>query len=301
MTSSSISQKETTRFSECEQIIRNGLNTFIDVGNALTEIRDDKLYRLDYRTFEEYCVDAWGMKRNFANKLIVSSSVVKNLESIGMGTIVPKTESVARELASLEPEQQQEVWKEVTEKHGDSPTAKQVKDVVSPIKTAHVSNNSGNNEWYTPPEFIASARLVMNSIDLDPASSEIANRTVMARYYYSELDNGLEKEWRGNVWLNPPYAQPLISRFSEKLCQSIDDSEIQEAIVLVNNATETTWFQNMLRRATAVCFVDKRIRFLDPDGNPGAPLQGQAILHFLGDPEKFSDNFGAYGVVVQHV
>ena len=29
----------------------------------------------------------------------------------------------------------------------------------------HVSNNSGNNEWYTPPEFIQASVEVMGSID----------------------------------------------------------------------------------------------------------------------------------------
>lgn len=281
-----------------EEIIRAGLSTFVAVGNALTDIRDNKLYRIDYRTFEEYCREKWGISKTHANRLIDSSAVTLNLTPIG---VIPKTESVARELASLEPEQQQEVWKEVTEKHGDSPTAKQVKDVVSPIKTAHVSNNSGNNEWYTPPEYIDSARAVMGDIDLDPASSEIANRTVQAGEYFTEEDDGLSKDWFGRVWLNPPYAHPLIARFSEKVCKSVDDAVIEEGIILVNNATETTWFQNMLRRASAVCFVDKRIRFLDPEGNPGAPLQGQAILYFLGDPQRFADNFSAFGAVVKHV
>lgn len=148
-------------------------------------------------------------------------------------------------------------------------------------KKPHVSNNSGNNEWYTPAEYIDIARAVMGSIDCDPASSEIANKTVCAETFYTYEDDGLEKDWNGNVWMNPPYAQPLINQFSEKLIGEIENGNINEACVLVNNATETRWFQTMAEKAKAIWFVKTRVKFIDVYGNPnGAPLQGQCFLYF---------------------
>src|SRR5262249_11893632 len=82
----------------------------------------------------------------------------------------------------------------------------------------HVAHNSGENEWYTPPEYIAAARAVLGSIDVDPASSDIAQETVCASVYYTKQDDGLAKLWRGKVWMNPPYSVDLIGRFIEKLC-----------------------------------------------------------------------------------
>src|SRR3990167_189333 len=70
----------------------------------------------------------------------------------------------------------------------------------------HISNNSGENEWYTPKNYIDAAKQVMGSIDLDPASSAKANEIVQANKYYSKDDNGLTQEWAGNIWLNPPYS-----------------------------------------------------------------------------------------------
>ena len=73
---------------------------------------------------------------------------------------------------------------------------------------------------------------------------------------------------------------------------------VTEAIVLVNNATETGWFQGMLPLASAVCFPRGRVRFLDPEGNPGAPLQGQAVLYFGERRDVFAEEFGQFGAVL---
>jgi len=163
----------------------------------------------------------------------------------------------------------------------------------------HVSFNSGNNEWYTPAEYIDAARRVMGEIDLDPASSELANKTVGASVYFTAEDDGLRYSWDGRVWMNPPYAGELIGLFTNKLANHYQAGDITEAIVLVNNATETNWFQTLLSCASAVCLVKGRIKFIDMDGNPsGAPLQGQAIL-YLGDKvDSFVANFDEFGVVL---
>lgn len=164
---------------------------------------------------------------------------------------------------------------------------------------AHVANNSGNNEWYTPAPYIEAAREVMGSIDTDPASSEIANQTVKAATFYTAETNGLRNHWTGNVWMNPPYAQPLMAEFAEAVTMAYASEEITQAIVLVNNATETGWFQRMMEEAAAICFPKSRIRFIDPNGNPsGAPLQGQAILYFGENFIEFGHVFGQFGKVV---
>lgn len=163
----------------------------------------------------------------------------------------------------------------------------------------HVSHNSGNNEWYTPPAFIQAAREAMGSIQVDPASSAIANKTVGAETFYTIDDDGLVKPWRGNVWMNPPYAQPLVAQFSEAVADKYDKKEIKRACVLVNNATETAWFQRMLSSAAAVCFLRGRVRFLDAAGEPsGAPLQGQAVLYLGENPYRFAKSFAELGQVL---
>ena len=77
--------------------------------------------------------------------------------------------------------------------------------------TNHVEHYTGNQEWYTPSEYVEAARRVMGEIDLDPASSELAQETVRASSYYTKDDDGLVSEWSGRVWLNPPYSHAQTS------------------------------------------------------------------------------------------
>jgi hypothetical protein len=160
----------------------------------------------------------------------------------------------------------------------------------------HVSNNSGENEWYTPSIYIEAARNAMGSIDLDPASSTSANEVVKAKKIYTSENSGLDKKWTGNIWLNPPYAQPLMSQFAEKTIAEFDD--FTQAIVLVNNATETKWFHLLASKAAAICFPLARVKFWHPSGRVAAPLQGQAILYFGENKESFLSEFKAFGFIV---
>jgi len=157
----------------------------------------------------------------------------------------------------------------------------------------HVANNSGNNEWYTPAEYIEAARRVLGTIDLDPASSDVANEVVKATHIYTDKDNGLSQDWSGNIWMNPPYASDLIGKFCDKLDASI--GQVTQAIVLVNNATETAWFSTLIELASAVVFPRGRVKFWKPDGTAGAPLQGQAVIYIGEFPGSFMDEFSVFG------
>jgi len=181
----------------------------------------------------------------------------------------------------------------------ESIKAERVEAIKEELKKPHVARNTGDNEWYTPPAFIKAATAVLGGIDLDPASSEIANRTVKAKSFYTEDDDGLSQDWPiGRIWMNPPYAQPAINRFCIRIVDEV--SRGSSAIVLVNNGTETQWFQGMAAACSAVCFPKSRVRFLDPEGNPGAPLQGQAVVYFGDDPELFANEFRQFGEVFFH-
>lgn len=158
---------------------------------------------------------------------------------------------------------------------------------------------TGNNEWHTPTKYIELVRNVLGEIDLDPASNEQAQTRIKAAKYYTEEENGLAQEWNGNVWLNPPYAQPAISDFINKMVDEIDARRVKSAIMLTHNYTDTAWFQKAALQATAICFTKGRVKFEGPNGEIAAPTQGQAFFYFGDDMQTFCDFFDEVGFIVE--
>jgi hypothetical protein len=156
---------------------------------------------------------------------------------------------------------------------------------------------SGEYEWYTPEIYLEMAREVMGSIDTDPASSKIANKSVKAETFYTQSQNGLTKDWIGNVFLNPPYCMPEIEQFLNKLLAEYAKGNVKQAIVLTNNSTDTNWWQG-LAGATGICFPSHRIQFIAEDGKTkSSPLRGQTFFHLGKSHDTFYKVFGDIGIV----
>lgn len=167
----------------------------------------------------------------------------------------------------------------------------------APSPPAHVSNNSGEIEWFTPVEYVDAARDVLGGIDLDPASTPEANEIVRAATFYTAADDGLTRPWSGRVFMNPPYASALIRQFCDRLVDAYCTGSVPAAVALVNNATETGWFQTLATVAAAWCFPKGRIRFWYPGRESFTPLQGQALLYLGPRADAFRDRFVTFGAV----
>ena len=84
-----------TTLQEHEATIERGLATFVEVGEALQAIREQRLYLGEYTTFEAYCQDRWGWSRRRAHQQIQAAQVAGALST------TVDNEAQARELAPL--------------------------------------------------------------------------------------------------------------------------------------------------------------------------------------------------------
>lgn len=121
-----------------EQTIEEGKKTFVEVGNALATIRDEKLYRETHKTFEAYTKDRWGYAKSRVYQLIEAAGVVSTIvdESNGkpdsdFAVIKPANEAQARILKDVPKEERAEVLQEAAERNDGKPTAAAIREVIA--------------------------------------------------------------------------------------------------------------------------------------------------------------------------
>lgn len=131
----------------------------------------------------------------------------------------------------------------------------------------HESPIAQTIEWYTPPWLLQQ----LGEFDLDPCSplnNPFSQR--IGKNNYTIKDDGLNKKWKGRVFLNPPYGRE-IKYWMKKI------SEHNNGIALVFARVDTEWFHNyVFNKASSLFFFKGRIKFYKPDGtesstNGGAP------------------------------
>jgi hypothetical protein len=129
MSTEAISLTESKRLIHLEKIIKAGEQTFIEVGNALLEIRDAKLYRVDFSTFEEYCTEKWGWSSRRGNQYIQAANVLNSLPET-MRTYVPN-ETATRPLSKVPPPKRAKIIQKVIDS-GQPVTAASIKKAATP-------------------------------------------------------------------------------------------------------------------------------------------------------------------------
>lgn len=122
-----LNQAALVTLADCELRIERGLKSFIDVGQALAEIRDSRLYRATHATFEDYCAERWNLKRQRAYELMTAAALVSEFSDTDLPA--PAKESHAAALAAVPEPERADVWRETVERTNGKPTAAAVRAV----------------------------------------------------------------------------------------------------------------------------------------------------------------------------
>jgi len=162
-----------------------------------------------------------------------------------------------------------------------------------------------DDEWWTPTWLIEASRGVLGEITLDPASTPLANERIRAKYICTREDNGLEKTWWGNVFLNPPSkrgdptARPHL--WAQKLAHDYELGHVSHAILIVKSVLGYKWYENLYLKYW-VCHLRERPSFVRPDGSTVGPCKKGVSVFYMGDSKgiaQFKRKFGHYGRLIE--
>jgi hypothetical protein len=126
-------------------------------------------------------------------------------------------------------------------------------------------------EWYTPAYIFEALKV---EFDLDPCSPPTNIYKTPAKNHYTLPTDGLNENWFGCVWLNPPYGKG-VDQWLIKLANH------NNGIALVNINTLTTKYYQQLKKPKAICLVKKRINFVNPiEKTTSTGLVGSVLLAY---------------------
>jgi DNA (cytosine-5)-methyltransferase 1 len=165
----------------CEAIVDKSLGTFVEVGEALKELRDGKLYLETHTTFEAYCSDRFGFERAHAYRLIAAAELVASLSPMGDK---PSTERQVRPLLTVPPERRQEAWDRAV---STAPKGKLTAAHVESVASTYRPECKTETPWDIVAAAVQLDRLIARTIEDWPAEHHVA-LAVQLRVHANHID-----------------------------------------------------------------------------------------------------------------
>jgi ParB family chromosome partitioning protein len=193
-----------------------------------------------------------------------------------------------------------------------------------------INQDSNDTERYTDPAIMERVRKFFGEIELDPASSRIANKVVQAKRIITKKGDGLSKPWKAKtVWLNHPFQKgekkchpinckkkacndptsvkyrghcitediPSNLEWMEKLISEYEKGNFEESLNITFVNSSETWCQLLLKRGVQ-CFIDKRIEYYSPTGKKSGGVTKGSMITYIGKREnEFAELFSEIGEV----
>jgi len=150
------------------------------------------------------------------------------------------------------------------------------------------------DDYWTNPRVIECARSVMGTIDVDPATHPMANKTVKATQFYTITENGLLHQWEGCVWVNPPFSQWKL--WVPKIVDELRSGRIEQMCAFAAMRTVTAkYFKPFLDAVQALCIITGRLPMAGKGEESQSPDDGHCVYYFGHNIDGFIATFSAIG------
>ena len=144
------------------------------------------------------------------------------------------------------------------------------------MNTSFERGKDRTDEWYTPKHIIDSLTCAGANFELDPCTF-VNPPYQIAKNTFNKYQDGLTKDWFGNVWCNPPYSTFLIKKFIAKLA-----SHGNGIALIFNRMDNSLWHELIFPNADAILILRGRLRFMNIDGVVSDPAGCGSVLVAFG-------------------
>ena len=133
--------------------------------------------------------------------------------------------------------------------------------------------SSESSDWVTPYELYDRLNKVFK-FDLDPCTTK--DNPLKTPDFYTKEDNGLNYDWFGNVFVNPPYNQE-IKKWLQKAIYEMKEGHINNVVFLLPARTDTKWFHDYIYKPKVqIHFLKGRLKFRGAKSS--APFPSMIII-----------------------
>jgi len=137
------------------------------------------------------------------------------------------------------------------------------------------------DNWQTPKDLFDKLDLEF-AFDFDVCADKSNYQTFV---YFDEKIDALTISWNymmktepAVVWMNPPYSRGNIDKFCKKAYY--ESQKGCTVVGLLPGDCSTKWFHEYVMRADEIRFLERRVRFIDPDTGKkaGSPTFGSIVV-----------------------
>lgn len=130
--------------------------------------------------------------------------------------------------------------------------------------------SSETDLWATPQHFFDTLNVAFG-FELDVCASP---DNAKCAHYFTKVDDGLAQDWRGMVWMNPPYGRGISAWMRKAYESSLQGATV---VCLVPARTDTAWWHDWAMRGD-ITFIRGRLKF--GDAKNSAPFPSALVVFY---------------------